>query len=53
MSETVEPISEGEFKGSDRQVVRARSDRTFSDPWALPLVPVKKKEMGHRSKRVE
>ena len=39
---SIEPRSEREFTRSNRGVVRARSDRTFSEP--LGLVPVKKKD---------
>ena len=57
MSETVEPGSEGEFKKSDRWMVRARSDQTFNKPLGFTSGTHEqerwKDEMGYRSERIE
>ena len=55
--ETVEPRSEGEFARSDRHVVKARSDRTFSEPLGVASGTHEEEgttdEMGHWSERIE
>ena len=55
-SETIEPRSEGEFIGPDRQVVKAMSDRTFSESLGFASGTREEgrmDEIGHRFERVE
>ena len=55
--ETIEPRSEGEFTWSDRWVVRARKDQTFSESLGIATSTREEEgrtdEIGHRSKRAE
>ena len=55
--ETVEPRTEGELMRSNRRVVRARSDRTFSEPLGVASGTREEEgrmdEMVHRPERIE
>ena len=53
----LEPRSEGEFTGSDRQVVRVRTGQTFSESLGVTSGTHEEEgrldKMSHRSERVE